>query len=323
MHAQAAELNRVRQLIRKEILADGLLGEMLAHCFERSGKLLRPWFAILSARSIKGTASGLIPTATALELIHVASLVHDDIMDKSTLRRGLPTVHTRFGASEALLLGDWLLARAFELMQQVEREEMRTLFARLTRELCEGQLLELECSRSGSINLSRYYRLIELKTASMFEAACRLGALANLDSTSREVEALSGFGLKFGLFFQIADDLMDLVSTEEESGKDCGLDISNQVRTMPVLKGLELEGSRKPLSRLLESQNASRIQSELPEILQRIGAIEATWMEARTQVRSALTEIEDLKLPELLACFENVARAIGQKAGIPQVLEKF
>lgn len=216
------------------------------------GKRLRPALTLASAAAVGGTGTdGVVHGATAVELVQAGSLVHDDIMDAATERRGVATVNAAEGPSAALLVGDFLLARAGQLAAQVSREVAASL-SQAIADLCVGQSLEVGTLFDPDRTVDSYEQSIEGKTAALFRTACEIGALA-VEGPSEAVAALSAYGTAFGMAFQIIDDVLDLVSTAEALGKPVGNDVREGVYSLPVLLALagpDGESLRTRLGRL-------------------------------------------------------------------------
>jgi geranylgeranyl diphosphate synthase type I len=222
------------------------------HLPSGGGKRLRPILAMLTCESIKGTYDTVFPFAAALELIHNFSLVHDDIMDKSTLRRNLQTVHIKYGEPTAILAGDYLFAKAFEALQDLSvtpqlYKELNTNLIDTIMDICEGQQLDMEFERRSLINESEYLDMIRKKTAVLFQTSARGGALI-AHANQEIVDAMSNYGLYLGLSFQIWDDYLDLSSDATTLGKDIGNDIRNGKKTLIAVNALQTAtGDQKTL----------------------------------------------------------------------------
>lgn len=205
------------------------------------GKRLRPIITIAAAAAGGAAVSEpVLRGAAALELVHVGSLVHDDIMDAAKSRRGIDTVNAREGINHAVLIGDFLLARAGELASTISAEVSHALATAIVQ-LCDGQSLETGSLFNIDRSRTAYEKSIEGKTASLLRASCRIGALAS-DLPPSVVDAMAAYGAAFGMAFQIIDDILDLISTSDAMGKPVGNDLREGVYTLPVL--LALEGDR-------------------------------------------------------------------------------
>jgi len=207
------------------------------------GKRLRPCVSMISCEAVGGDLKRVIPFAAALELIHNFTLVHDDIMDKSHLRRNLPTVHIKFGEPTAILAGDLLFAKAFEVMHEISGDP--SVFKRVNsglvncvRDICEGQQLDMEFEKKQDVSEKEYLEMIRKKTAVLFRFSAEGGAILG-GGTEEEIIALSKYGESLGLAFQIRDDYLDMSSDEETLGKDIGNDIRNGKKTLIAVRSID------------------------------------------------------------------------------------
>ena len=208
------------------------------------GKRIRPSLLILSNYSVGGKASdeNVIRLATVMEMLHTATLVHDDIIDNAETRRNRTSVNARFGNQTAVLMGDWLYMSAFETSLQERSLEILDILTTLTRKMTEGELIQL--TTLGKVNLSEteYYDILKRKTAYLFSACCEIGAI--LGGASKEAqEALRDYGMNLGMAFQLADDSLDFTAEEEVLGKASGADLLEGKVTMPLLLLLQKEPS--------------------------------------------------------------------------------
>ncbi len=201
-----------------------VLRDASEHILTSGGKRIRPQMALLAYLAAGGQdLDAVLPVATAVEMVHTATLVHDDINDHSLTRRGKATIHSIWGRTFALLTGDYLFTKVYELMAPYG-PEFNVIMARATSELVEGETLQAAAAKSGTIDRETYKRIIALKTASLFEASARMGALLATDDTVI-IEALSNYANNLGLTFQIVDDILDIVGDPEEMGKPVGIDV--------------------------------------------------------------------------------------------------
>ena len=209
---------------------------------DAGGKRLRPVMAMLACEAAGGTAEAAVPVALAVELVHNFSLVHDDIMDRDGTRRGRPTVHVKWDEPTAILAGDVLFARAFEALARIPdpaaHQDAARLLSRAVTQLCEGQALDVMFEARDDVTVEAYLQMIRLKTAVLFEAATRGGAIASLKRSTLAVEALSTYGEAFGMAFQVADDLLDVTADAKTLGKPWGSDVRAGKRTFLVLDAL-------------------------------------------------------------------------------------
>ena len=240
-----------------------ILYEAARHLPFGGGKRLRPILAMLSCESISGEHEKALPFAAALELMHNFTLVHDDIMDKSTLRRNLPTVHIKYREPTAILAGDLLFAKSFEAMHDLDvpAEFFKDLQHGLVRciiQICEGQQLDMEFEKRALISEDEYLDMITKKTAVLFRLATRGGGIIG-NGTEKQIEGLTEYGLALGLSFQIWDDYLDISSDKQTLGKDIGNDIRNGKKTLIAVHSLQqAQGENKTiLEQVFGNQDAS------------------------------------------------------------------
>lgn len=222
---------------------DAYLTELASHLIVAGGKRLRPVMTIAAAQ-VGGKAEvsdAVIQGAIACELVHLGSLYHDDVMDESTMRRGVDTVNAKWGNLQAIVAGDFLLARASGIAASLGNE-IAGLLARTIAQLCEGQIEELQHTYSVARTVPSYLVSIEGKTASLFATSARIGALV-AGHDSDVVDALTNYGTSFGMVFQIVDDILDVIATDTELGKRAGHDMEEGVYTLPVLLTLAQQSS--------------------------------------------------------------------------------
>jgi octaprenyl-diphosphate synthase len=260
--AVQADLQSVHSKIRQILSTEkAFLSERLAFLLEHPGKMLRPLLLLLSARACGSVQSIHIDLAAIIELIHTATLLHDDVVDRAVLRRGRPSANALWGNTAAVLLGDFLLSRALVLGAQLHSTVLSEQILQTAQQICEGELLQNYHRRNWQMDETLYQQIISAKTASLFAASCMLGASwAQADNSA--VEALTEYGRYFGLAFQIRDDVLDLFSSEEKTGKTIGTDLAEGKPTLPLILWLKtLPESEK--QQVLESLNKPRKQREL------------------------------------------------------------
>ncbi len=221
------------------VTSDAYLTEIASHLIVAGGKRLRPVLAVAAGQVDGATATDdVVRGGVACELVHLGSLYHDDVMDEAETRRGVETVNAKWGNLQAILAGDFLLARASEIAASLGTE-VAGLLARTIGWLCEGQIEELRHTYDPARSEASYLASIHGKTASLFGTAARIGGLvAELDVPL--VEALTDYGHAYGMVFQIVDDLLDVTATDEQLGKPAGHDMEEGVYTLPVLRTLAL-----------------------------------------------------------------------------------
>ncbi len=240
------------------------------HLFKTPGKLLRPTLVFLSARFGPGRDREVVLNlAESLELVHTASLVHDDIVDQAMLRRNLPTINATWNDDVALIVGDYLFAKAYALAAVLPKPEVIAIVAQTVFALCDGELNEVTAERSLP-GEDAYLERIELKTASLYAACCQ-GAALLADADPEHVAALGAFGTRLGMAFQITDDVLDLVGDETDFGKTVGRDLAEGMATLPMIYAVDERGEgRSDLATRIVTRGKS--QSDVRELLQEIRA---------------------------------------------------
>ncbi|HSK70703.1 MAG TPA: polyprenyl synthetase family protein [Pyrinomonadaceae bacterium] len=243
------------------------------------GKRVRPALLLLSNFALGGNAKNenVIRLATVMEMLHTATLVHDDIIDNADTRRNRSSVNARFGNQAAVLMGDWLYMSAFETSLKERSLEILDILTRLTRKMTEGELIQLTMLGRTDIAETEYFDILQRKTAFLFSACCEIGAiLAGADA--EEQSALREYGMNLGTAFQLADDLLDFTAEEEVLGKAAGADLLEGKLTLPLILLVKKEsGLRKDLERIMRDGNYENVSREkLIEKLENTGTLEET-----------------------------------------------
>ena len=240
----ATDRERVDRALRTAVeTKDSHLNELASHLIIAGGKRLRPVLSIAAAQvgSESAVSDEVIQGSIACELVHLGSLYHDDVMDESMTRRGVDTVNARWGNLQAILAGDFMLAKASEVSAALGTEVV-TLLAQTIGKLCEGQIEELRATYNVSRSIPSYLVSIEGKTASLFATAARIGAIV-AGQDRKLIDALTIYGTAYGMVFQIVDDILDVIATDDELGKRAGHDMEEGVYTLPVLLTLSSDST--------------------------------------------------------------------------------
>jgi len=234
----ATDLEAVERILAGSLRsANPRVAEVIEHVGHYRGKRLRPVLLLLTAEACGGITPDHHTLAAVVEMIHTATLVHDDILDGATMRRHVPTVNANWGAAAAILLGDHLFTRAFHLAASVDARACR-LIGEATNRVCEGELRQGLERGNLELNEQDYYEIIEGKTAELIACCCQLGAIyAGADD--EVIDALPRYGRDLGIAFQVADDLLDLIGQEETVGKSLGTDLEQQKLTLPLIHLLQ------------------------------------------------------------------------------------
>lgn len=239
----ASDLSALDALLHRELAsADPFIGELVGHVLATRGKLIRPALALLSAQACGGADEQRMWLAGTVELIHIASLIHDDVIDASDLRRGISTVNVLWGNQVAVLLGDYLFAAAFDLVSRIRHPEVAPTIARAAVRMSQAEIAAVKTGGEPYDDESTYFAIIDGKTAALFSAACRAGALI-AGAPRGIVEAMAEFGQQWGMSFQITDDTLDLIGDPQSMGKPIGSDIDSGKMTLPVIAALRRAGT--------------------------------------------------------------------------------
>jgi octaprenyl-diphosphate synthase len=270
-----SRLERVQQELRRIVEADfGLITEVNSHLFQMQGKMFRPTPLLLADEATGGRDSRATTLAAVVELIHLATLVHDDSVDHSVLRRGMPTINSLFSHQVSVIMGDYLYSRAvIELVQLNDLEPLRVL-SRVTNDMTVGEMRQLLAHDPLEFSEEQYDLLIQAKTASLVSGACEIGALRG---RIEERGALRRFGGALGMAFQIVDDLLDYTEDASVTGKPFGSDLREHKVTLPLIAALPRmdDGERRGVSRLLQTPEPSDSQiSEVIMTVTRAGGLE-------------------------------------------------
>jgi heptaprenyl diphosphate synthase len=302
----------VEDALRTAVRADDdYLTEVASHLIRAGGKRGRPAFAIgvaaTASAEVAPVADDVIMGAVSVELVHLGSLYHDDVMDDATTRRTVESVNARWGNLQAILAGDFLLARASEIAASLGNE-VAGLLANTIGRLCEGQVLELQDTYNPARTEDRYLSSIRGKTASLYSTACRIGALTAGLSRER-VDAATTFGLRYGMAFQIVDDILDVVATDEQLGKPAGHDLVEGVYTLPVLRVLANgNGAADRLRALLGRPLSDDEMHEARAVVRQTGEVAAALELASSYVDEAVEALGALGPAEATDALAGAAR---------------
>lgn len=291
-HLVRADLERVEAAILEQARAfdPGVEGYVSYVC-RTSGKRIRPALAVLAGGATGGTHEGHTRLSVILELVHIASLVHDDIMDGADIRRAQPTAVAKWGSSLSVLLGDSLFAYALELATDFDDTHVCRTIARASRDVCSGEILQTQRRFDLNLSVADYLKMIEMKTAALFAAASELGARLN-NQPEQVQHALRDYGLKVGTAYQIYDDCLDIIGDEKTVGKTLRTDLARGKLTLPILYLLEgaTEAQKQKLNRIL-LKGEPMDTTILASIADYEGAVERAVKFAQDLLASALSDL--------------------------------
>ena len=295
-HSSAAALELVApdmaavDLVIAQRLDSGvpLVGEVAKYIISAGGKRLRPVLLLLTCGALGYTGKQRHNLAAVVEFIHTATLLHDDVVDESTLRRGRPTANENFGNPASVLVGDFLYSRAFQMMVDAQSMRVMQTLADATNVIAEGEVLQLMNMHDASLNEDGYLRVIRSKTAKLFEASARLGAILAASDATIET-ACADYGQALGTAFQVIDDVLDYDGNAAEMGKNLGDDLREGKTTLPLILAMQRgnEAQRQTVREAIETGSVDKI-TEIAAIVRATGALEATRNAAAAEAQRAI-----------------------------------
>lgn len=291
-----ADLERVEDALRASVVTeDPFLTEVASHLITAGGKRIRPAFSLVAGASrasdLETAHDDVVMGGVSVELVHLGSLYHDDVMDDATTRRGIESVNYRWGNLKAILAGDYLLAKASEIAASLGTEVAGLLAATIGR-LCEGQVVELQEAFNTGRTEDAYLRAINGKTASLLASSCRIGAIV-AELPRHQIDALTEFGHGFGMAFQMVDDILDLVGTDKSLGKPAGNDLVEGIYTLPVIRAIAAGGPEADLLDELLGAPLDAAQMEKARVAVReSGQINSALDTAREHVERAVSTLD-------------------------------
>lgn len=242
-----------------------ILNSAAAHVLSSPGKRLRTALTLLSGRMIEYRLEKLLPLSVAFEMVHLSTLIHDDVVDSAGTRRGIPTVNARYGDHIAILLGDYFFAKTAGLIADIEDFRIDRLFSETVESVCEGSIIEMMTARRLDLSVETYLERISRKTACLIAACCKGGATVG-NGSDAQIALLQQYGQSLGVAFQIVDDILDYTGTASATGKPVGNDLTQGLVTLPLIYALHADGNGKVefISHLLE--RSKQAPSEIAEV---------------------------------------------------------
>jgi len=302
------DMSAVNRTIQSRLDSDiALIKTLAAYIIKSGGKRMRPLIVLLCARACGYRGSEHILLAAVIELIHTATLLHDDVIDASATRRGQPTANDVWGNEASVLVGDFLYSRAFEMMVESNRMEIMQIMASTTNAIAEGEVLQLLNAHSPDTTEQAYLETIHRKTAKLFESAAWLGGVI-AEQTDEICDALRQYGIYLGTAFQLVDDVMDYYSDSKQMGKDVGDDLAEGKPTLPLIYAMR-EGSEsqsKLISDAIEHGRWGKIDAVI-DIVNKTGALEYTRQKAAEQASLAIAATDTLPPSEPRTALINLA----------------
>lgn len=304
------DMGSVNTLIQRRLQSDVvLINQLSTYIINSGGKRLRPLLALLVARACGYEGDKHIDVAAIVEFIHTATLLHDDVVDESDLRRGKETASSVWGNQAAVLVGDYLYSRSFEMMVDVGSMRVMEILANTTNTISEGEVLQLlNCNDAGTTE-ARYMDVIHSKTAKLFEAACLIGAVL-ADLPEEDQEAMANYGMYLGTAFQLVDDILDYSASAEEMGKNIGDDLAEGKPTLPLIIALHHSSGEQAemITSAIENGGGLEHLDEILKIIAETKALEYTEEVAKKEVQKAIDSLSCLPASTHKEALETLAR---------------
>lgn len=283
---------------------------------QAGGKRIRPVFVLLAAHfgDYKEKKAAVKAVAVALELIHMATLVHDDVVDDAALRRGKPTIKQLYGGRVAMYTGDYMLARALEEMTQVEEPHIHRVLSKTLVQVVEGEIAQIKDKYRMDQHIREYLRRIRRKTALLIATSCKLGALAS-GTSMRQANQLYRYGYNVGMSFQIIDDILDFTASEKELGKPTGSDLMQGNITLPIFYAMEDADFYEQLADVFQEKEQLDHQAIQPILnkLKQTDAVERSYQLSNLYLQKALANIKTLPDQKAKKTLQMIAASIGKR----------
>ena len=262
-----ADLNKVKDTLKSISRVDfGWLAEQLSHVVRETGKGIRPALTLLSGKSFKYDLDYLLPMAVSVELMHTATLVHDDAIDKSSTRRGQRTINSIWGDEIAILMGDYLFAKAGEFVADTQTPRVIKLFSQTLGTISSGEITQWRASYNPDQTREDYFHRIYGKTASLFSLSTQSGAILS-KATESSVAVMKEYGDNLGIAFQIVDDILDFTSTEETMGKPVGSDLIQGTLTLPAMLVMDRNPKDNPIRKFFDTRDKKYVTQTIQTVL--------------------------------------------------------
>jgi octaprenyl-diphosphate synthase len=310
----APELDAADRIFQAEIRSQfPFVQQLVDHCADLHGKRLRPALVLLSGRGFGRLGADHLVLAAVVEMIHTATLVHDDILDEAIIRRHAATVNAEWGNETAVLLGDYLFTHAFHLAASLDSTRACRFIGQATNKVCQGEIQQIHHRGNFELDENEYLAIIEGKTAALTAVCCRLGA-ESAGAPEPTVAALERYGRNLGVAFQIADDVLDICGEERVTGKSLGTDLEKKKMTLPVIRFLRLaEPATAAHVRRLLADAKPEARRRLRPYLESSGALDYAWQRAKQHVKAAIDSLESLADSDAKSALRGLAQYVVQR----------
>ena len=304
----ADDMANIDALILRRLSSDVVLVNQLGYYIVNSGgKRLRPMLVALVARALNYSGDQHINLAAVIEFIHTATLLHDDVVDESDMRRGKETANEVFGNAASVLVGDYLYSRSFQMMVEVGEMKVMEVLSNATNTIAEGEVMQLMNVNEPDTSIERYMDVIRYKTATLFEAGCEIaGIISDVDASV--IKGLKAYGLHLGNAFQLVDDALDYMADEKELGKQLGDDLAEGKPTLPLILAMQKSApEEKALIRQAIEEGKSDEFEQITAIIRATGALDETLAAAAEEIVKAKAALDVLESSDYKTALESIA----------------
>lgn len=311
----AQDMAAVNETILEQLNSDvSLINQLGYYIISGGGKRIRPMIAVLAARAINYTGKQHVTVAALIEFIHTATLLHDDVVDESDMRRGKATANAAFGNAASVLVGDFIYTRAFQMMTSLGSLRVLALMSEAVNVIAEGEVLQLMNCNDPDITEESYMRVIYSKTARLFEAAAQSSAIL-ADASSEQEKALQDYGRYIGTAFQLIDDLLDYSADGQTLGKNVGDDLSEGKPTLPLLHAMQHGNAAQAamIRQAIEEGNGRHLLEPVLETMRQCGSLEWTRDRAEQEADKAISALKALPESPWRSALEALAHMSVQR----------
>lgn len=305
----AEDMAKVDKKILAQLNSDvALINQLGFYIVHSGGKRLRPALVLLSANALAYKEEGHITAAAFIEFIHTATLLHDDVVDESSLRRGKATANALFGNAASVLVGDYIYTRSFQMMTELRSLKVLDVMSQATNVIAEGEVLQLMNCNDPNTSEANYMQVIYSKTARLFEVATQLGAIL-ADATPEIETAMQDYGRYLGTAFQLIDDVMDYTSKEDEMGKNTGDDLAEGKPTLPLIHAMKhgSDAQAAMIKKAIENGNGLDMLKPILACMEEVGSLEYTRQCAEKEAQKAIAAIEIIPESEYKKALQSLA----------------